>query len=338
MIRRRRLWLTVALLAAFVLGGVALFDHGSRVAMRTAVGVKHALLFTVPAGADLGQVAARLAGAGLVSQRAYFEWRVRWAGVAGALQAGTYEVLPTDTPSTLLEKMLKGQTKTFAITFVEGTRFAELRRVLDAHPYVVHNLAGQSDEKVMAALGRAGEAAEGWFFPSTYHFKAETSDLALLKRAHQRMRQELDAAWQRRAESMPYKTPYDALIMASIVEKETARADERPAIAGVFVRRLKNGMKLQTDPTVIYGMGDSYTGNIRRADLERDTPYNTYTRKGLPPTPIALPGAAALNAATSPAGGDALYFVARGDGSHQFSASLADHDDAVRRFQLRGKR
>lgn len=338
MTRRRKFWLATALLATLVLSGVALFDHGSRVAMRTPVAVSHPLLFTVPAGADVGQVAARLAGAGLVSHRAYFEWRVRWAGVAGSVQAGTYEVLPTDTPATLLEKMVKGQTKTFTITFVEGTRFVELRRVLDAHPYVVHSLAGQSDEKVMAALGRAGEAAEGWFFPSTYHFKAETSDLALLKRAHQRMRTELDAAWQGRAGTVPYKTPYEALIMASIVEKETARADERSAIAGVFVRRLKNGMKLQTDPTVIYGMADSYAGNIRRADLERDTPYNTYTRKGLPPTPIALPGTAALEAATSPDAGDALYFVARGDGSHQFSASLAEHDDAVRRFQLRGKR
>ncbi len=152
------------------------------------------------------------------------------------------------------------------------------------------------------------------------------------------MQKLLDDTWQRRAAQLPYKTPYEALIMASIVEKETARAQERPAIAGVFVRRLQSGMKLQTDPTVIYGMGNTYTGNIRRADLERDTPYNTYTRKGLPPTPIALPGAAALEAALAPAPGNTLYFVARGDGSHQFSASLTEHDDAVRRFQLRGNR
>lgn len=302
------------------------------------VAVNHALLFTVPSGADLGQVASRMEGAGLVSSRIYFQWRVRWAGVAGALQAGTYEVLPEDTPASLLEKIITGRTKTFAITFVEGSRFADMRRVLDSHPYVVHSLAGRNEADIMAALDLRGQAAEGWFFPSTYHFKAETVDLALLRRAQRRMQKELDKAWQRRAESLPYKTPYEALIMASIVEKETARPEERPAIAGVFVRRLHNGMKLQTDPTVIYGMGDSYAGNIRRADLERDTPYNTYTRKGLPPTPIALPGAAALDAAVRPAGGDALYFVARGDGSHQFSASLAEHDDAVRRFQLRGNR
>jgi UPF0755 protein len=324
----------IALLAV----AIVLFDHASRKAMHARIGVNHALLFTVPSGADLNQVATRLESAGLVSSHGYFQWRVRWAGVAGALQAGTYEVLPTDTPSSLLEKMIKGRTKTFAITFVEGSRFADMRRVLDGHPYVVHSLAARDDADIMAAVGLRGESAEGWFFPSTYHFKAETSDLALLKRAHARMRKELDAAWQRRDTALPYKTPYDILIMASIVEKETARPEERPAIAGVFVRRLKNGMKLQTDPTVIYGMGENYAGNIRRADLERDTPYNTYTRKGLPPTPIALPGAAALHAAVAPARGNALYFVARGDGSHHFSASLSEHDDAVRRFQLRGNR
>ncbi len=338
MTRRRILLSTVAVVAVLAAIAIAIFDQASRVAMREPVALSHPLLFTVPAGADLTLVAVRLTNAGLLSNRAYFEWRVRWAGMASALQAGTYEVLPQDTPADLLDKIVKGRTKTFAITFVEGTRFADLRQVLDAHAYVVHSLAGRSDEDVMKALGLDGLAAEGWFFPSTYHFKAETTDLALLKRAHERMQKLLDATWQHRTAQLPYKTPYEALIMASIVEKETARAEERPTIAGVFVRRLALGMKLQTDPTVIYGMGTSYNGNIRRADLERDTPYNTYTRKGLPPTPIALPGAAALEAALAPAPGNALYFVARGDGSHQFSASLAEHDDAVRRYQLRANR
>jgi len=336
--RRQALFATFGVFAVLLGTAIAVFDHASRAAMRTPLAVNHPVLFTVPAGADLSRVAARLASAGLVTNRAYFEWRVRWAGLAGALQAGTYEVLTGDTAADLLEKIVKGRTKTFAITFVEGTRFAELRQVLDAHAYVVHSLNGRSDEEIMQALGQSGQPAEGWFFPSTYHFKADTTDLALLKRAHERMRKMLDDAWQRRAAQLPYKTPYEALIMASIVEKETARAEERPAIAGVFVRRLAMGMKLQTDPTVIYGMGDSYQGNIRRADLERDTPYNTYTRKGLPPTPIALPGAAALEAALAPAPGNALYFVARGDGSHEFSASLTEHDEAVRRYQLRGSR
>lgn len=338
MTRRRILVLALALLVTLTIVAIALFDHASRVAMRTATAIKQPLLFTVPAGADLSRVAARLASTGLVSNRAYFEWRVRWAGLAAALQAGTYEVLPLETPTDVLSKIVTGRTKTFTITFVEGTRFADLRQVLDAHAYVVHSLSERSDAEVMAALGLAGQVAEGWFFPSTYHFKADTTDLALLKRAHQRMQKLLHDNWQRRAAQLPYQTPYEALIMASIVEKETARAEERPAIAGVFVRRLQSGMKLQTDPTVIYGMGDTYKGNIRRADLERDTPYNTYTRKGLPPTPIALAGAAALKAALAPAPGNTLYFVARGDGSHQFSTSLAEHDDAVRRFQLRGKR
>ena len=336
--RRRHIVITFVVLAVVIAAAVMKFDYESRVAMRTASAVNHAVLFTVPAGADLGQVAARLFDAGLVSHRAYFEWRVRWAGSAAALQAGTYEVEAGDTPADLLAKIISGRTKTFAITFVEGTRFSQLRQVLDAHAYVVHSLAGRSDAEVMDALGLRGQAAEGWFFPSTYHFKAATTDLSLLKRAHERMQKLLDDAWQRRHAQLPYKTPYEALIMASIVEKETGRAEERAAIAGVFVRRLASGMKLQTDPTVIYGMGDAYAGNIRRADLERDTPYNTYTRKGLPPTPIALPGAAALEAALAPAPGTALYFVARGDGSHQFSSTLSEHDDAVRRFQLRAKR
>ena len=336
--QRRLLILMLTLLVALISSAVAMFDHASRVAMRTPTAIKQPLLFSVPAGADLGQVAGRLASAGLVSKRAYFEWRVRWAGLAAALQAGTYEVLPQETPTDVLAKLVTGRTKTFAITFVEGTRFADLRQVLDAHAYVVHSLTERSDAEVMAALGLAGQAAEGWFFPSTYHFKADTTDLALLQRAHARMQELLNDKWQRRSAQLPYNSAYEALIMASIVEKETARAEERPAIAGVFVRRLQNGMKLQTDPTVIYGMGDTYKGNIRRADLNRDTPYNTYTRKGLPPTPIALPGAGALEAALAPAPGTALYFVARGDGSHQFSTSLAEHDDAVRRFQLRGNR
>jgi UPF0755 protein len=189
----------------------------------------------------------------------------------------------------------------------------------------------------MAALGMSGQRAEGQFFPSTYHFKAATTDLELLRRTYRRMQTELNSAWARRAAQLPYKSPYEALIMASIIEKETARAEERPAIAGVFVRRLAKGMKLQTDPTVIYGLGNAYNGDLRRADLERDTPYNTYTRSGLPPTPIALAGAAALGAAVAPAAGNALYFVARGDGTHQFSANLSEHDDAVRKFQLRGR-
>ena len=336
---RQRLVAVVLTLTAVVVGiGLGAFDHASRQAMAKPSGRALAVLFTIPAGADLAQIALHMHSAGLISQPAYFAWRTRWARQASALQAGTYEVLPQDTPSTLLAKFVTGSTKTFAITFVEGTRFSDIRRVLDAERNVAHTLTGRSDDEVMQALGLGGQAAEGQFFPSTYHFKANTSDRELLKRAYQRMQKLLALAWARRGVQLPYNSSYDALIMASIVEKETARADERPAIAGVFVRRLRAGMKLQTDPTVIYGLGANYSGNLRRADLESDTPYNTYTRMGLPPTPIALPGAAALDAAVAPAAGNALYFVARGDGSHQFSANLAEHDEAVRRYQLRASR
>ena len=335
---RQNTLIALALLVLLAGLAVAAFDYTSRDAMGRPNAIHAPLLFTVAVGSDLGQVAASLEHTGLVSHHAYFEWYARWAGVAGALQAGTYEVLPQDTATDVLAKIVAGRTKTFTITFVEGTRFSDLRRVLDAHAYVAHKFAKRSDDEVMTALGMAGQPAEGQFFPSTYHFKAATTDLELLKRAYRRMQTQLSTTWGRRAAQLPYNSPYEVLIMASIVEKETARAEERPAIAGVFVRRLEKGMKLQTDPTVIYGMGHAYNGNLRRADLERDTPYNTYTRSGLPPTPIALPGAAALDAVVMPASGNALYFVARGDGTHQFSASLAEHDDAVRRFQLRDRR
>ena len=327
----------IALVSLGLLAGIALavFDYTSRVAMGQPNALREPVIFVVSAGSDLGQVAASLERAELISHHVYFEWQARWAGVAGALQAGTYEVRPKDTGADVLAKIVGGRTKTFSITFVEGTRFSDLRRVLDTQPYVAHTYSKRSDDEVMTALGMAGQPAEGQFFPSTYHFKAETSDLELLRRAYRRMQTQLKTTWARRVAQLPYKSPYELLIMASIVEKETARAEERPAIAGVFVRRLEKGMKLQTDPTVIYGMGKSYNGNLRRADLERDTPYNTYTHNGLPPTPIALPGAAALDAAVAPAAGDALYFVARGDGTHQFSANLAEHGEAVRKFQLR---
>lgn len=334
---RRRI--VIALTVLVLLAGltVTAFDFISRDAMARPNAISEPLLFIVKTGSDLAQVARDVERAGLVSHYAYFEWRARWTGVAAALQAGTYEVLPRDTAAEVLAKLVHGRTKTFTITFIEGTRFSDLRRLLDADAHVAHQCAQRSDAEVMTALGLAGQAAEGQFFPSTYHFKANTSDLALLKRAYLRMQKLLASSWPRRAAQLPYNSPYDALIMASIIEKETARADERPAIAGVFVRRLARGMKLQTDPTVIYGMGKTYNGNLRHADLERDTPYNTYTRGGLPPTPIAMPGAAALEAAVMPAPGNALYFVARGDGSHQFSSTLSEHDDAVRKFQLRGQ-
>ncbi|MGE3849228.1 MAG: endolytic transglycosylase MltG [Gammaproteobacteria bacterium] len=328
--------LGVAIVSLLLLGGS--FDQQSRLAMNTPVGGEGPRLVTIEPGTTLASLSRRLETEGFVSDNLYFRWRARWQGDAGRIQAGTYEALPTDTPAGLLRKFVRGDTKTFAVTFVEGTRFVDMLTTLADHPYIEHTLAGLDEAAIMAALGRPEQRAEGRFFPSTYHFKAHTADRELLARALADMDRRLEAAWQQRRAELPYASAYEALIMASIVEKETARPEERAAIAGVFVRRLRKGMKLQTDPTVIYGLGEAYDGNLRRADLERDTPWNTYTRAGLPPTPIALPGQAAIDAALQPAEGEALYFVARGDGSHQFSASLAEHDDAVRRYQLRASR
>jgi UPF0755 protein len=221
-----------------------------------------------------------------------------------------------------------------SVTVVEGWTFAQMRAALDAHPAVAHQLRGLSAQQLMEALGHPGEAAEGRFFPDTYRFAAGTSDRRILEQAYERMRAELDDDWTRRAPDLPLANADEALILASIVEKETGREDERPRVAAVFVNRLRQGMRLQSDPTVIYGLGESYDGHIHTRDLETDTPYNSYTRAGLPPTPIALPGAAALQATLHPADSDALYFVAtgNGDGTHHFSATLAEHDIALRAY------
>jgi UPF0755 protein len=223
------------------------------------------------------------------------------------------------------------------VTFIEGSTFADMQAILQANTAVRHDYANKSGEDVMRALGAAGTHPEGQFFPDTYHFPRGTSDIELMTMAHQRMVSELDIAWRNRDPALPLATAYEALILASIVEKETAQDRERPLVAGVFIERLRRGMRLQTDPTVIYGIGASYDGDIRRADLLRDTPYNSYTRAGLPPTPIALPGQASLRAAVRPEVSGAIFFVATGepDGSHFFSSTLKEHEAAVQRYLRR---
>lgn len=256
-------------------------------------------------------------------------------GVASSLHAGEYAMTAGLTPRTLLERMARGQVLQHRFTIVPGWTMRELRAALAAEPALAHRIdAGMSDADLMAVLGAEGVPAEGRFLPETYVFTRGSSDIALLKRANAALKAEVERLWEQRATDTPLKSPDEALVLASIVEKETGRAEERPRIAGVFARRLKIGMRLQTDPTVIYGMGAQYAGNIRKSDLDADGPYNTYTRAGLPPTPIALAGREALAAAIKPAPGDELYFVARGDGSHQFSATLAEHEAAVSKFQL----
>lgn len=271
-----------------------------------------------------------------VSRAAPLYWRLlgRELGVAGRLHAGEYALPAGITPRELLRRMAAGDVVQHRFTIVDGWTFRQLRLALATDTGLAQTLGGASDEDIARRVGIEDGHPEGWFLPETYAWVKGESDFDVLSRAHVAMQKTLEKLWAARAAEVKLAMPYQALILASIVEKETAQASERPLIAGVFLRRLKIGMRLQTDPTVIYGLGQSYDGNIRRRDLDTDTPYNTYTRDGLPPTPIALPGTPALEAALHPAAGDALYFVARGDGSHEFTSNLADHERAVVKFQL----
>jgi len=293
-----------------------------------------AVVVEVPTGASLARVAARLEQAGVVRHGPVLQWHGRLSGQAGQVRAGEYRFPVGSTPRQVMDQLVAGEVVLHAITIVEGWTFRQLRAAVEAHPAIGEKLPAGEEEALMARLGRPGEHPEGWFLPETYRFARGTSELQLLSMAHRAMVAALDEAWAQRAEDIPLETPYDALILASIIERETGLADERHEIAGVFARRLQRGMRLQTDPTVIYGLGEEFDGNLRRVDLRTDTPYNTYTRHGLPPTPIALPGRAALEAAVHPADGKALYFVATGrpDGSHYFSETLAEHNRAVARY------
>jgi len=267
-----------------------------------------------------------------------FYWRLlaREMNVSSRLHAGEYALAPGLSPRGLIDMMAAGRVVQHRFTIVEGWTFRQLRLALAAEPGLAQTLPGLEDATIAQRLAIAGEP-EGWFLPETYAWVKGDSDLLVLERAHAAMRRTLDGLWSARAVGVPLDTPYEALILASIIEKESGVADERAQIAGVFARRLRIGMRLQTDPTVVYGLGDRYDGNIRRRDLDTDTPYNTYTRAGLPPTPIALPGARAIEAALNPADGNALYFVALGDGSgaHAFSATLDEHNRAVARYLRR---
>lgn len=292
---------------------------------------------TVAPGMSLNAVARSLQQQHLIRNSRLFVWMARLAGDAARIQAGEYEVKQGMTPPQLLQQMVEGKVRQYAITLVEGITFRELMQQMEANPVLKHELEGLDDRAVMAKIGHPDENPEGRFLPETYHFPRGLSDVEFLRRAYREMQERLDYEWQRRAQGLPLKTPYEALILASIVEKETGLESERPEIAGVFIRRLEKGMRLQTDPTVIYGLGLDYDGNLRRRDLLSDTPYNTYTRRGLPPTPIAMPGADAIHAALHPDDSNMLYFVARGDGSHHFSATLEEHNRAVLEYQLKGR-
>lgn len=266
--------------------------------------------------------------------RLLYEW-FRWSGQARKIRAGSYQIGTGVTPRTLLDKMVKGDEVMASVRLIEGWTFRQFRAELAKAPDLKQATAGMSEAELMAAIGAPGVRAEGRFYPDTYAFSKGASDLAVLKRAYRTMQRQLDAAWAERSADTPLKSPDDLLKLASIIEKETGAAKDRGLVAGVFVNRLRIGMPLQTDPTVIYGLGERFDGNLRKIDLQTDGPYNTYLRGGLPPTPISMPGRASLLAAVRPDKTKALYFVAKGDGSSHFSESLAEHNRAVNQYQLR---
>ncbi len=278
-------------------------------------------------------VAQAAAEAGVDVNPTLLFWWFRLSGDARQIRAGSYELARGATPRTLLQMLVRGEESLRSVTLVEGWNWRQVRQALSRAEQLKPDTENLSDEMIMSQLGRAGLPAEGRFFPDTYTYAKGSSDLAVLRRALHAMERKLDAAWAQRAPDTPLKTPTEALILASIVEKETGKPADRAMISGVFVNRLRIGMMLQTDPTVIYGLGEAFDGNLRKRHLQADTAWNTYTRAGLPPTPIAMPGKASLLAAVQPAQTKALYFVARGDGSSQFSATLDEHNRAVNKFQ-----
>ncbi|MFO8140421.1 MAG: endolytic transglycosylase MltG [Marinobacter sp.] len=328
--------LLIVFIAAMVLlaAGSGLWSWQGLQTLQQPVALEEPVLFKVPPGTGFGQVARQLESEGFVSDALWLRLYGRLNPEQTRIKAGDYEFLPGMTPLTMVETMVEGKVKLWSVQFIEGWTFGDLRAALARTEHLNKVTTDWSDEQVMAAVGAEGQHPEGWFFPDTFLFSGSESDLDILKRAYNRMVTVLEEEWQNRAEGLPYDSPYEALIMASIVERETGVPRERQQVAGVFVRRLQKGMRLQTDPTVIYGMGDQYEGRIRRSDLRAYTPYNTYRIDGLPPTPIALSGRDSIHAALHPAEGDTYYFVARGDGSHKFSRTLAEHQQAVREFQL----
>ncbi len=290
---------------------------------------------TISPGSTFTSINRQLHELGLVTNKRYMRMLAKETGLATRLQAGEYQITPGLTPEQLLQHLASGQVTQYSLTLVEGWNMREVMAAIKQDPILVKTLDYEQPGKVAVLLGLEQQNPEGLFFPDTYAFPRGTTDIDFLKRANQRLQSVLQEEWDTRAQNLPYKSPYEALIMASIVEKETGLASERGTIAGVFVRRLHMNMKLQTDPTVIYAMGQQFDGNIRKKDLSIDSPHNTYRYRGLPPTPIALAGREAIHAALQPEDGKSLYFVSRGDGSHYFSETLQEHNRAVAKYQLK---
>ena len=289
----------------------------------------------IPRGASLRVAVERLEKAGIKVRATQFELLARAFGRQRDLKAGNYQFSAAMTPLDLLDKLTRGDVTQAEVRLIEGWTFAQFRAALDASADLRHDTLGLDEAQMMARLQAAETHPEGLFFPDTYLFARGSSDLAVLRRAYRAMQRHLAAEWETRQSNVPYRTPYEALVMASIIEKETGRAAERDTIGGVLVNRLRIGMRLQVDPTIIYGLGASFDGNLKKIHLLTDGPYNTYTRAGLPPTPIAMPGFASLRSAMRPAKTDAFYYVSRGDGSSHFSRTIDEHNRAVAKYQLR---
>lgn len=321
--------LLVVLIAA--VGGAV---HGWRLLNQPVNLPTESMELEVQAGETLSGVLRRLEAVGAVHSPRQVVWAARVGGLDLGIKAGEYLVTSGIPLTALVTQLVEGRTVLHALTIVEGWTFNQMRRAMEAHPALEQTLTQLDSDSIMTRLNRPGVHPEGRFFPDTYLFSRGVTDLAFLERALLMMDRKLEEAWAARDGGLPYDTPFDALIMASIIEREAKIAAERPIIAGVFVRRLQRGMRLQTDPTVMYGVSPDFTDRLRTHHLRTDTPYNTYTRHGLPPTPIAMPGAGALEAAMRPSVGEYLYFVAKGDGSHHFSVTLEEHNRAVARYQL----
>lgn len=323
-------------LAPWALGILLLFTWiyaDYRVSVNAPLGISKPLRLSIKKGQGVAALAQELRTRNVLVEPVWLRVLAATQGASQDLKYGEYVIPPGTTSRGLLEILVSGKSRQVPVTIVEGWTFAQMRQALAKHPGLRQEVAEKTGEEIMALLESPGVFPEGQFFPDTYFIGTSTSDLDILRKSHKKMQEVLAAEWQARAPNLPLNTPEEALTLASIVERETGRAEERPAIAGVFTRRLLQGMRLQTDPTVIYGMGEAFKGNLHKEDLRRDTPYNTYTRAGLPPTPIALPGRQAIHAALNPAEGTSLYFVARGDGTHVFSSSLDEHERAVDKFQ-----
>ena len=321
-------FVAVVVLATVIMGSVAWWFAHHVIPLKQPV-----VDFTVQRGSNMRQAASAIAAAGVEVKPAVLYWLARLAGKASLIKAGSYEVHEGITPWLLILKLSAGDVSQGEALLVEGWTFRQVRSALESNTNLQPDTAGLSDVEILSRIGASEESPEGLFFPDTYLFDKQSSALALLARAYQAMHKHLDEAWAARDASSPLRSPYEALILASIIEKETGRAEDRSMVGSVFINRLRIGMRLQTDPTVIYGLGDGFDGRLRRRHLDTDHPWNTYTRVGLPPTPIAMPGRDSLMAAVNPQQTDYLYFVARGDGSSEFSRNLNEHNRAVDRYQ-----